>query len=131
MSILDHADWPLIRWCLFLEFYSRDPRQRDLSRHRIEVRRALPDDVAAYLLTIRTPCVACGRSMAPVRQREHAGLGGLYFAASCEAGLQGRCSKGKAAAEEYLRVRDALLTWPVGSVPPARLSLLPFDEASS
>ena len=96
MSILDHPEWPLLRWCLFLEFYSRDQRLRGRSRHRIEVRRNLPDEMQAYLLTLRASCVACGASMAPIRKREG---GGLYFAATCEEGLQGRCSKGRAAAD--------------------------------
>jgi hypothetical protein len=128
MSILDHAEWPLLRWCLFLEFYTRDQRIRGRSRHRIEVRRDLPDEMAAYLLTLRSPCVACGLSMAPIRKRDG---GGLYFAATCAEGLHGHCSKGRAAAEEYRLVRATLLSWPTGSEPPPRLALLPLEKSSS
>jgi hypothetical protein len=46
--------------------------------------------------------------MFPIRKREH---GGIYFAAACarDQREKDRCSKGKAAREEYVRVRDALI----------------------
>ena len=127
MTILNHPEWPTLRWCLFLEYVGRDPRPGRTPRHRIEVRRNIPDDLAAYLVTLRSPCVACGTTMAPIRKRKR---GRLYFAASCEDALHGRCSKGQAARQEYTRIREALLAL-AGLAVPAPMQdapRLPFDE---
>lgn len=105
-SILNHPEWTTLQWCLFLEYVSRDPRPGgDVPRFRIEVRTDLPELLTQHLLTLRSPCAACGAPMAPIRKRVH---GGLYFGATCIDALHGSCSKGSAARAEYRRVHEAL-----------------------
>jgi hypothetical protein len=124
-SILDHPEWITLRWCLFPEYVARDPRPDFLPRFRIEVWPALPDVLVQHLLTLRSPCVACGAVMTPIRKRLR---GGLYFAATCEDALHGSCSKGAAAREEYLRIHDALTRLgPEPAAPPMRTQQSLFE----
>ena len=129
MSILNHHEWPLLLYCLVPEFVLRDPRPHDLPRNRVEGRPGLPDAIVEHLLTLRTPCVHCGELMAPIRKRDS---GRIYWASSCarEQHDKDRCSKGRAAREEYIRVRDALMEVIRHEPPPPRESAtevpLPF-----
>lgn len=124
MSILDHPEWPTVKWCLRLEYYGRDPRpdDEDEPRHRVELRTHLPPELEQHLLALVSPCVHCGKPMSPIRQRT--GGGAAYFAATCADGLQGACSKGKAASDEYERIKQALNN--LDGTPPHGLGWLPF-----
>ena len=105
MSIVHHESWPVLAPFLRLEYVGRDPRrdEDEPPRYRIEV--SATGAAADRLLVIVAPCVSCGTPMSPIRRRSS---GRLYFAATCEYGLSGSCSKGTAARAEYLAIREAI-----------------------
>lgn len=116
-SIVDHPVWPAIRPYVVIQHYGRDVGPRG-TRWRIEVCPPSWPTADAWL-TLETPCCAeCGRSMHPFRQRQDGSWRQIYFAAACPASVSLSCSRGKLAADEYLRVRAdvenhaALERWP-------------------
>lgn len=108
MSIVDHPQWAYIRPHVKIEIYGRDGGPHN-PRHRIEI--TPPDATTAYhLMQITMPCVACGRTMHPIRERSvtGGGRGHLYYAAACPLDENVGCSRGQDAHDEYLRVKQAI-----------------------
>lgn len=101
-----HPLWPRLREYFRVEVYDRDGSARR-PRIRIEVntpRGALLGEALAATM----PCVACGKSIHPIRLRETGGRGHsghLYYAACCPLEVRVGCSRGAAAREEYERFR--------------------------
>ena len=111
MSIVQHPMWPELAPYIRIEMYGRDGGP-DTPRHRIEV--VPPDrDTSVRWQALEMPCVACHRLMHPIRARAPAkNTRGwprhLYYAATCPLDVRKGCSKGKAAEEEYDRVKEAV-----------------------
>lgn len=114
MSVLDQPH--LERFLLFLrtQRYDRDGGHKN-PRHRIEfdydsLVKEIPDFGPLEQMTM--PCVACGSSIHPFRQRKvstkpgrkAAASGKWYYAVSCPQNVNNSCSRGKAASDEYKRV---------------------------
>ncbi len=105
MSITDHAQWKLVRKYMYLE-PCKDGDSKN-SRNRIEFKTA-PEEDAKLLLALKMPCVACGKSIHPIRSRNKKLGTGLYFASSCSQDKSRACSRGNAAREEYDLVEEVL-----------------------
>lgn len=96
---------------LKIETYSKDGLSEP--RFRIEVIPGAP----RRFLNIVSVCPACGSAMHPIRERQgknkRSSSHHYYVAASCrELG----CSRGKAAHEEYLRLKSAILFRPMSQL---------------
>ena len=120
MSITLHPLWPLLESHLVVEEYDRDGGH-DRPRIRIEFR-DLPPDLAVLAADALMKCVACGRRIFPLRQREGGLSSSLYYAPTCPiagdiANLA--CSRSQPARDEYSRFRGL---W--GARPPVQLRLL-------
>lgn len=106
----DHPLWPRLRQYFRIEVYDRDG-SAVRPRIRIEVD-ALPTDLQAEALAATMHCVACGKSIHPIRLRQpHAGRGhpgNLYYAPCCPLEVSVGCSRGAAAREEYERFRPLM-----------------------
>lgn len=96
--------FPVIEPYIKIEPYEREGGVSN-PRDRIEIWSWIPPEVKRQALAFVMPCVACGAPIHPFRQREN---GHLYYAATCPWTVTLRCSRGKAAREEYLRVRAAV-----------------------
>jgi len=103
VSILQHEIWPVLRPFVHIEIYGRDGGPQK-PRWRIEVKRPQSGIVLRQLLGARMPCVACGVSISPVRERA-GDWGALYFAPTCPLEVRFGCARGKAAREEYRAVK--------------------------
>jgi len=94
-----------------IETYDRDGGHQH-PRKRIELGTKAPPSAVAMALTLELPCVACGRSIHPFRQRVAASKRShhvhVYFAAACPLGISVGCSRGREARDEYLRVVEAV-----------------------
>lgn len=109
-SIVQHPDFARLR-----PFIRVIPTGKDGSvlhpRNRIELSSEAPPEVRKLALSIRIPCVCCGRIIAPFRRRkapnDRAPTPAIYFAAACPLRLRVGCSRGRAASEEYARVEGA------------------------
>jgi len=112
MSVIDLAIWPEVRPYVHIEKYIRDGGSIGKCRHRIELR-AMPPPLRLRVLAVTMPCVACGRTIHPFRDR-HAPAkrgranGHVYYAACCPLDISIRCSRGTEARDEYVRVADAV-----------------------
>lgn len=110
MSIQDRPIWRRLRPYFHIEVYDRDGSARR-PRIRIEVNTP-PPELLAEALQMTIPCVACGKSIHPIRMRVgHAGRGhpgNLYYAPCCPLNVNVGCSRGAAAREEYERFRPMI-----------------------
>lgn len=104
-SILHHQLWPQLREYFRAEAYGRDTNHQGYTRRRLEVIAPHDYNRRTWLLTLRAPCVCCGRMIYPIRERRG---GGLYYAATCPLISSPRCSKGRDASDEYKRVVEYL-----------------------
>jgi len=124
-SILEHKDWPTLRPFLRVERYGRDTGPRG-ARSRLECRRPGDGRVMRQLLALSMPCVHCGRTVHPIRERQ--GMGNrMYFTCTCGLDVTFVCARSGEAREEYRKVIAAL-----ADVPPdaeqSVLALEPDDE---
>jgi hypothetical protein len=101
--LLAHSDWPLIA----LFGIVRQNRGIDFPD--------MPDDIAALAFVITMPCVACGREIHPIRERDREGydrrwanLGPYYYSGTCPTKIRPACSRTSAASEDIDRVIAAL-----------------------
>lgn len=113
MSILNHPAWSELRPYIRIENYGRDTGPHG-PRGRVEVKR--PDDptLAQKFLDLTMPCVACGLQIHPIRERVNKKgrvEGHPYYGATCQLGLKGSCSKGRAASSEYQAIRRHMERW--------------------
>lgn len=106
MSILNHRLWPKLEPFVEIEFAKKGDSAK--SRIRIEIA-ALPAALEISALKATMPCVACGESIHPIRARratsKRSNAGGFYYASTCTLKDNMGCSRGKAARDEYERVR--------------------------
>lgn len=105
MSILSHPAWNELQPFFRIEVVGRDPGPQG-NRVRIEVVQPSDGRLARMFLALTMSCVACGRLIHPVRQRE--GRGHWYYAATCPLEKTFSCARGRAARQEYLSVRRYL-----------------------
>ena len=105
-SIIDHPSWPVIRRYFRINFYEREPTPAN-PRWRIEVDEPADSREREQLLRLVAECPACGASYFPIRARQGP-VGSLYFAAACPREARPGCSKGRAATDEYIKVRRDL-----------------------
>lgn len=82
-------------------------------RARLELK-PLPKDLRTEALRIKCPCVSCGASIHPIRnrrsknQRSKTASAHLYIGVACPLSQRIGCSRGKAASLEYTRIRAAV-----------------------
>jgi hypothetical protein len=106
VSVARASYFPALAPLLKVQTYDRDGGHRH-PRHRIEVRDASAD-LRAFLLTLTAPCVACGRTIYPIRARKVTGRPSLYLAVACELTAGFGCARGRAAHLEYERIVAAV-----------------------
>ena len=111
-GIVGTSFWQVIGKYIKMEPYEREGGGVWNPRERIELW-PMPADVRRQALAHVQPCVACGAPIHPFREREGSG-GHLYYAATCPWSQNLRCSRGRAAREEYRRVSDAVADLPKG-----------------
>jgi hypothetical protein len=112
------------------------------SRYRIELRDSTPFEVRLKALRLTMPCVACGRDIHPFRERQRAAKAGssqaqaVYIAAACSPEVRPGCSRGNAARDEYIRIREAVAAWRRGygealiqNAPDGRAGAAPLSQA--
>jgi hypothetical protein len=104
-TILEHPLWPLLRTMIRIEVYGRDGGP-DRPRWRLEVDPPTPA-AGRVLLLVTMPCVSCGATISPIRQRaaRTRDRGHFYFAPTCPLSVSLGCSRGRAAHAEYERVK--------------------------
>lgn len=106
MSITTNPLWPLLRQYVRIERYGRDTGPRG-ARWRIEVDTPKDGTILRQLLAITMPCVNCGRTINPVRLRQHEGRR-LYYASTCGLDVTFTCARSAAARHEYRDVLQAM-----------------------
>lgn len=116
VGILHHPIWPDLQPFIRIEVYGRDGGP-DNPRHRIEVETPPSGILLRKFLAVEMPCVVCGRTIHPIRERE--GRGHLYFAATCELDVNYGCARSARARDEYNAVKKAM----VGYVDPSQPQL--------
>jgi len=127
MSLLDDPEaFALFSPFIVVEQYSRDGGHEN-PRNRIELR--APPDVQERALAFVTGCSACGNPIHPFRLRRGQNLrgpttGGVYFASACTLDASIRCSRTNAAADEYIRIIDAVRALPPTPRQPDSLDLM-------
>jgi hypothetical protein len=88
-----------------LEHYNKDSDNTGGVRSRVEMRK-LPEEMVRKLLDFRKPCPACGKTMAPFRQRQgSSGSNGICWNSSCPLDANKSCSRTRVASAEYERVK--------------------------
>ena len=111
-------------------------------RYRLELRNAAPLDIRTLALGLTMPCVACGRAIHPFRERGAAPAGRgsdqaqtVYLAVACPLAVNVGCSRGGAARDEYIRIREAVDAWgrnnggpSGGGAPPAPPDIFGMQE---
>lgn len=97
-------EWfPALAKFIRAQIYDRDGGHSH-PRYRFEIV-GVPDSQYDWWRSLRTPCVACGKPMHPVRARAD---GSLYLSVGCPLGTNIACSRGKAASAEYVRIKEYL-----------------------
>lgn len=109
MSLLDHEAWPDLVPYVRIQTYDRDGGH-DHPRHRIEVDRPSSGILVRRFLAMEMPCVACGRSIHPIRQRKGPDVS-LFIAVTCGLDVNYGCARGNAARDEYERIVAAVQGW--------------------
>src|SRR5262245_30764803 len=105
MSLLDHPSWSVVA-----PFIQVLPYGRDTSRQKTRFRLELVGDYGlAYVLDLTDVCASCGAVIHPFRAR-HTRPCTVYVAVTCELAVNVACSRSRAAADEYNRIRAGLLT---------------------
>jgi hypothetical protein len=102
--------WPELRPYVVIEKYVRDGGSAKNARHRIELR-ALPWELRSRALAVTMPCVSCGGTIHPFRDRRSPAKRGranghVYFACCCPLETNISCSRGGEARDEYVRVAE-------------------------
>lgn len=110
MSITCHPDWPLIRPWIVIQRYGRDTGPNG-ARARIEFKRPHDGVLVRRFLALTMPCVACGRTIHPIRERGGQWNGQLYYAATCDSSITLSCRNGGKSRQEYMAVRRAIAEW--------------------
>lgn len=109
MSIRNHKLWPEIAKCIKIEIYAPDGGYKK-PRFRIEFNKDVTPSQKELWTKLEVPCVACGKSVHPIRERKpggrKTGRGHLYFAPCCPLDVNLGCSRGNAAHSEYLAIRQ-------------------------
>jgi hypothetical protein len=127
-SFVDSPDFASLAPHIRIETYARDGGH-ERPRKRIELATKAPPNIVSAALKMKMPCVACGRSIHPFRQRVAASKRShhahVYFAAACPLETSIACSRGREARDEYLRVVEAVCK--VTRAPDPQLAL--FGEA--
>lgn len=102
----------VIRPFIKIESYLREGGGARNPRHRIELYPRMPESVVRQALDFEMPCVSCGAAIHPFRRRGPAqrgeNIGHLYYAPCCPLRVSIRCSRGRAASDEYRRVSRAI-----------------------
>jgi hypothetical protein len=98
MSIIHHPAWWDLRPYIRI--------QRGIGHDRIEVDMPESSTLLRRFLSIKMPCVCCGRSINPVRAR--AGQGNLYLSSTCEQDVSFCCSRSIDAREESDAIQAAI-----------------------
>jgi len=111
VSILQHPIWPELQPFVRIEIYDRDGGHEH-PRHRIEIDTPPSGILLRKFLAVEMPCVVCGRTIHPLRERE--GRGHLYYAATCSLDVTFACARSAAARVEY----DAIKAAVDGTAPP-------------
>lgn len=105
-ALSQHQLYKKLEPFLKIEVYAPDGGHKH-PRVRIEWK-TIPPLLLAQALAATMPCVACGSSIAFVRQRKTSGRGStgrFYYAPTCPLTVSIGCSRGAAARDEYLAVR--------------------------
>lgn len=131
-GIIEHRDFELFCPWFLIDAYDRDGGHYE-PRYWIEF--VAPEPIAQMAADVRLGCVTCQTMISPFRLRKGDSLRGgpigrLYFAVACpwEDGPYGRaslrCSRTKAARDEYERVINAVKALGGGrGIDPRQLSL--------
>lgn len=108
MSIINHPFWPQLKPYCIIETYDRDGSAND-PRVRIEFKK-LPKTLTEQARSLTVDCASCGETINPIRARnssaKRGSSGHLYYAATCPLHKNIGCSRGKAAKEEYILVKE-------------------------
>ncbi len=110
MRLTEHKLWPEIQPFVQIQIYARDGGHKN-PRVRIEFA-PMPSKLRKQALSMEVDCCACGKPIHPVRFRAPAKRGKdvaqhLYCAVACPLDVCIGCSRGRAAREEYLCIREA------------------------
>jgi hypothetical protein len=131
MALMDHPLWSELLPYVRIEIYGRDGGPKH-PRHRIEVEE-LPQPLRLKALACEVPCISCGHSIHPIRQRQvtRRGIrqthrGALYYANSCPLEVRVGCSRGDASRDDYQRVKRAV-DGSGGGTPPQAPPVLPWE----
>lgn len=115
MPLSTHPQFPQLAPFIQVQIYDRDGGHSH-PRYRIELRNSTPPAMRQMALALEAPCAACGRPIHPFRERSApAGRGTeaqtVYVAAACPLDVNVGCSRGSAARDEYIRIREAVDAW--------------------
>ena len=102
-GLIGHPLWRRMRDYLVIEEYARDGGHED-PRVRLEFK-GVPPALASEALSIKVPCVSCSKPIAPIRRRKGSTLSSLYYACACSLEANTACSRTRAAADDYRRLR--------------------------
>ncbi len=111
MSIRNNAEWPEIAKHIKIEIYAPDGGYKN-PRFRLEFNNLVTQQQKLDWIQIMVPCVSCGQSIHPIRERKPskptergANAGHIYLAPCCPLNVNVGCSRGNAAHNEYLMIR--------------------------